>query len=377
MNKKRIWLSLAQPGGKEMDFVQSVFNENWITAGGPFVDTFEKELQTFLHTKKEIVGLNSGTSAIHLALIQLGIRQGDEVICQSLTFVATVNPIRYLGANPVFVDSEKDTWNMCPVCLEETILSRKKITGIKPKAIIFVDLYGMPAKIKEIKDIAQKYEIPLIEDAAEALGSIYENDYCGNFGDYAILSFNGNKIITTSAGGALICPSTIIAKEIKNLSSQARDEAPHYQHSKIGFNYRMSNVCAAIGSGQMIVLNDFIKKRRHIHHIYVNELHSIKEIEFQTESPGSLSNRWLTCILLPSYEEREKIRLALDAENIESRPVWKPMQLQPVFAEFPYYGKGISDDLFERGLCLPSGSGLDDEDIMRVCNIIKKTIKSV
>lgn len=374
MTEKRIWLSIAQPGGREQEFVASAFDSNWITAGGPSVEAFEKELKVYLRTPKEVVALNSGTSAIHLALIQMGVVPGDEVVCQSLTFAASANPVKYLGASPVFVDSEADTWNMSPVYLEKAIIDRLHITGKKPKAIIFVDLYGMPAKINEILDIASKYEIPALEDSAEALGSKYKGRYCGDFGAYGVLSFNGNKIITTSAGGALICPTLEDAHKARYLSTQAKDPAPHYQHSSIGYNYRMSNICAAIGQGQMLVLDKYVERRRNIHQLYKNELKTIPELVYQEESPENISNYWLTSVLFPTYELREKVRLALDAENIESRPIWKPMHLQPVFFSSPFYGELISDNLFNRGLCLPSGSGLEDEDIIRICKIIKSTI---
>jgi len=375
MNKK-IWLSLAHMGGREQDFIKEAFDTNWVVPLGPNVDAFENSLVNFIGENKKVVALSAGTAAIHLALIQLGVAPGDEVICQSFTFSASANPICYLGAMPVFVGSEHDTWNMDPVLLEQAIVDRIKQTGKKPKAIIPVHLYGMPAKMNEIVEIASRYDIPILEDAAEALGSEFNNQKCGTFGVFACLSFNGNKIITTSGGGALVCSTEQEAVKTKFYATQSRDDAPHYQHSEIGYNYRMSNICAGIGRGQMLVLQDHINKRRANNAFYRQELASIKGISFQTEPDERFhSNYWLTAILvdpkLTGGKTREDLRLALDAAEIESRPLWKPMHLQPVFAHCPYYGNGTSEKLFQEGLCIPSSSILMDEDLKRVVDVIK------
>ncbi|GHT77954.1 pyridoxal phosphate-dependent aminotransferase [Bacteroidia bacterium] len=380
MENKRIWLSLAHMGGREQEFIQEAFDTNWVVPLGPNVDAFEKELENFLESKqKHVVALSAGTAAIHLGLVQLGVGPNDEVICQSFTFAASANPITYLGATPVFVDSEANTWNMSPEFLEEAIKDRIKATGKKPKAIIPVHLYGMPAKMDEILAVAKKYEIPVIEDAAEALGSMYKGQKCGTFGEFACLSFNGNKIITTSGGGALVCSTTEEANKTKFYATQARDNAPHYQHSEIGYNYRISNICAGIGRGQMLVLPQRVEQRRKNNRYYKEHLADIKGIRFQTESSTDFySNYWLTSIIVDPEKTggvtREDLRLALDKANIESRPLWKPMHLQPVFSGCPYYGNGTSDLLFENGLCLPSGSILMEEDLRRVVEIIKETI---
>lgn len=380
MNNQRIWLSLAHMGGREQEFINDAFDSNWVVPLGPNVDGFEKDLESFLGKDKKVVVLSAGTAAIHLALLQLGVGYGDEVICQSFTFAASANPITYLGAKPVFVDSEIDTWNLSPEYLEEAIKGRIKKTGKAPKAIIPVHLYGMPAKMKEIEKIADKYKIPVLEDAAEALGSAIEGQMCGTFGEFACLSFNGNKMITTSGGGALVCSTQ--EQKIKTMfyATQARDNAPHYQHSEIGYNYRMSNICAGIGRGQMLVLPERILQRRKNNEYYRKHLSDIDGISFQTEpSVDYYSNYWLTSILIdPEKTEgvtREDIRLALDKANIESRPLWKPMHLQPVFADCPYYGERISEELFEQGLCLPSGSILVEEELQRVVNVIRDKVK--
>ncbi|MDH6305594.1 dTDP-4-amino-4,6-dideoxygalactose transaminase [Parabacteroides sp. PH5-13] len=379
----RIWLSLAHMGGREQEFIQEAFNTNWVTPLGPNVDRFEKSLQDFLMindrqlmlNSKYVVALSSGTAAIHLGLIQLGVQPGDEVVCQSFTFAASANPIAYLKATPVFVDSELNTWNMSPWFLDLAIKDRIKKTGKKPKAIIPVHLYGMPGNIDEICQIARQYEIPILEDAAEALGSEYKGQKCGTFGEFACLSFNGNKMITTSGGGALVCSTREQADKTKYYATQARDNAPHYQHSQIGYNYRMSNICAGIGRGQMDVLEVFVSRRREIHQLYKQYLSFLPGITiFDDLSKDYKSNHWLTCILIdPKIVKftREDVRLLMEKENIETRPLWKPMHLQPVFANTPFYGDGTSENLFEKGLCLPSGPALTNKDIERVCNIIK------
>ena len=373
---KRIWLSLAHMGGREQDFVQKAFDDNWVVPLGPNVDGFEEDLATYLGGKRHVVALSAGTAALHLGLVLLGVQAGDEVICQSFTFAASANPIVYLGAKPIFVDSEPETWNMCPKLLEEAIKDRKEKTGTYPKAILPVHLYGMPAKMEEILEIANRYGIPVLEDAAEALGSVYKGQKCGTLGELAGLSFNGNKMITTSGGGALVCRTAEEAKETKFYATQARDDAPHYQHTKIGYNYRMSNVCAGIGRGQMFVLDEHVARRRAIHALYTEGFKEVAGISvLQNPSADFDSNFWLTTILVESKQAgktRETIRLALEADNIESRPLWKPMHLQPVYAEAPFYGSNISEELFDKGLCLPSGPTLTDEDIQRVIEVIKK-----
>lgn len=374
--KNKIWLSLAKMGGNEINFVKEAFDTNWVVPLGPNVDGFEKDLKQFLGNENEVVALSSGTAAIHLALIQLGVGMGDEVICQSFTFSASANPIMYVGARPVFVDSELDTWNMDPNLLEEAICDRHKITGKYPKAIIPVHLYGMPAKIDEISKIALKYDIPILEDAAEALGSKYKKRLCGNFGDFAVLSFNGNKIITTSGGGALICKNDDQANKTKYYATQARDDQPYYQHSEIGYNYRMSNICAGIGRGQMLVLHDFIARRREINNIYRKLLANIPGIKFHTNPSKDFdSNYWLTCILINSKITgftNEELRLQMEKENIETRHLWKPMHMQPVFKDCAFYGSDVSEKLFSQGLCLPSSLVLSNHDIDRVINVIVK-----
>jgi dTDP-4-amino-4,6-dideoxygalactose transaminase len=374
MNKK-IWLSLAHMGGHEQKFIHEAFDTNWVVPLGPNVNGFEKDLRGYLNDDVHVVALSSGTAAIHLALVQLGVGPGDEVICQSFTFAASANPIKYLGATPVFIDSESDTWNMSPNHLREAIVDRITKTGKKPKAIIPVHLYGMPAKMDEIMAIADDFEIPVLEDSAEALGSEYKGKRCGTFGEFACLSFNGNKMITTSGGGALVCSTEEEAKRAVFYATQARDNAPHYQHSKIGYNYRMSNICAGIGRGQMMVLDDHVARRRAIHELYKKELSGIAGISvFDNPSSEFNSNHWLTCIIVdPEVAgfSREDIRLKMESENIETRPLWKPMHLQPVFEGTPFYGDGTSEALFDKGLCLPSGSSLTDDDILRVVDVIK------
>ena len=379
MNKK-IWLSLAHMGGMEQTFIKEAFDTNWVVPLGPNVNGFEDSLEDYIGENKTVVALSSGTAALHLALLQLGVGLGDEVICQSFTFSASANPICYLGATPVFIDSEVDTWNLDPVLLERAILDRIKQTGKKPKAIIPVHLYGMPAKMDEIMEISHRYEIPVLEDAAEALGSKYNGQKSGTFGQFACLSFNGNKIITTSGGGALVCSTVEEAHKTIFYATQARDSAPHYQHSEIGYNYRMSNICAGIGRGQMLVLQDHVDKRRANNEFYRRELGTIEGITFQTEPNARFhSNYWLTSILInPLYTDgktRQDLCVALDASNIESRPLWKPMHLQPVFANAPYYGNGTSEKLFMDGLCIPSSSILTEDDLKRVVDVIKVFFK--
>jgi len=376
MNAK-IWLSSPHMGGNERQFVTEAFDTNWVAPLGPNVNGFEQDIASYLDDRIHVAALSSGTAALHLALILLGVEPGDEVICQSMTFSASANPIRYQQAIPVFIDSEMDTWNMDLEFLEEAIKDRMA-KGKKPKAIIPVHLYGMPAKMKEIMAIADKYEIPVIEDAAEALGSSIDDKKCGTFGEMGILSFNGNKIITTSGGGAFVSKNEQHVKQATFLATQARDPAPHYQHSHIGYNYRMSNICAGIGRGQMEVLPDRVEQRRTNFSFYHKALHGINGISFVNEPEGFYSNRWLTTILVNPDETggitREEIRHALEKENIESRPLWKPMHLQPVFKGFPYYGEKVSEGLFEKGLCLPSGSNLSEEDLGRVVDCVRSLL---
>lgn len=374
MNSK-IWLSSPHMGGTEQKYVQEAFDTNWVAPLGPNVNGFENDLEVYLKNNVHVACLSSGTAALHLALILAGIKKDDEVICQSMTFSASANPIVYLGAKPVFVDSELDTWNMCPKYLEEAIKDRVSI-GKKPKAIILVHLYGMPAKIEAIKKIASKYKIILIEDAAEALGSTYRNIKCGTFGDLSILSFNGNKIITTSGGGALVTKSMELKQKAIFLATQARDNAPHYQHSEIGYNYRMSNIVAGIGRGQMEVLDKHIDLRRANNEFYKDVFKNFTGVKVFTE-PNSdyFSNHWLSCILIDSKSSKftsEELRLKLFEENIESRPLWKPMHLQPVFKDAAFYGTSNSEDLFNCGLCLPSGSNLTKKDKQRIKYVINK-----
>ena len=377
--QNRIWLSLAQMGGGEQKYIQEAFDTNWVVPLGPNVNGFENDLSKFLGEDRHIVALSAGTAAIHLGLVQLGIKDGDEVICQSFTFAASANPIKYLGATPVFVDSEEDTWNISPEWLEKAIIDRKTVTGKYPKAIIPVHLYGMPAKMDEISAIADKYGIPIMEDAAEAMGSTYKNRQCGTFGEFGALSFNGNKMITTSGGGALICRTEEEAKQTMFFATQARENRPYYYHEHIGYNYRMSNICAGIGRGQMEVVDQHIARRRAIHALYTELLAECEGIIVkQNTSTDFDSNFWLTCIEVDPAKSNGKtaddIRLHLESHNIESRLLWRPMHMQPVFADCPYYGDGTSERIFERGLCLPSGSSLTDEQITFVADTIKKFI---
>jgi len=369
MSTSKIWLSSPHMGGNEQKFVQEAFDTNWVAPLGPNVTGFEIDLENYLNNDVHVAALSSGTAAIHLGLVLLGIQSGDEVICQSFTFSASANPILYLGAIPVFIDSEPETWNMCPVALEEAIIDRVS-KGKKPKAIIPVHLYGMPYKVDEIRTIANKYKIPLLEDSAEALGSKYKGQKCGTFGDVSALSFNGNKIITTSGGGALVTNDKKVKEKTIFLATQARDNAPHYQHSEIGYNYRLSNVCAGIGRGQMEVLDSHVQKRRAMHQFYLDLFKNNDAITvFNEPSSDYYSNHWLSCIIInpdKSKKTREELRLALENANIESRPLWKPMHLQPIFEKYSFYGSNISENLFNNGLCLPSGSNLNEEDKIRI-----------
>ena len=411
--RNRIYLCLAHMSGNEQKFIQEAFDTNWVVPLGPNVNGFEQDLKEFVGENKEVVALSAGTAAIHLALLACGVCPGDEVLVQSFTFCASSNPITYLGATPVFVDSEKDTWNMNPVLLEEAIKDRIAKTGKKPKAIIPVHLYGMPAKMNEILAVANKYDIPVIEDAAEGHGSKYSGQECGTFGKYGILSFNGNKMITTSGGGALICPDADTKRDIMFYATQARENYPYYQHEKIGYNYRMSNICAGIGRGQMTVLEDHINHHKHTYKLYKELLADVDGVTLHGNPSKEFdSNFWLNTIVLSpelkvvgedkAYEAAingavggaagvthaveslhtdcepnrnvEAMRLALDAAGIESRPLWKPMHLQPVYANAPAYVNGVSEELFKTGLCLPSGPCVSDDDIHYIVEQIKKAI---
>ncbi len=365
MSNTKIWLSSPHMGGSEQKYVQEAFDANWVAPLGPNVNGFEHDLEKYLQNQVYVAALSSGTAALHLALILLGVKLNDEVICQSMTFSASANPIVYQGATPIFVDSEKDTWNICPNALEEAIKDRIA-KGKKPKAIIAVHLYGMPYKVDEIREITNKYEIPIVEDSAEALGSSYKGKKCGTFGDISILSFNGNKIITTSGGGAIVTKNLIQKDKAVFLSTQARDNAPHYQHSEIGYNYRMSNICAGIGRGQMEVLDEHILLRREMNAFYKEIFKNNNCISVLSEpNDNYYSNHWLTAITINKDNNlsSENLRLHLEKENIESRPLWKPMHLQPIFKEAPYYGGAVSETLFKNGLCLPSGSNLTENEL--------------
>lgn len=376
---KKIWLSSPHMGGNEQSYVQEAFDTNWIAPLGPLVNGFENDLKQYLnHDDSHVAVLSSGTAALHLGLLMLDVKAGDEVICQSMTFSASANPIVYLGATPVFIDSESVTGNLCPKALENAIQDRIK-KGKKPKAIVTVHLYGMPYQVDLVHAIAEKYEIPVLEDSAEALGSSYKGQKCGTFGNLSVLSFNGNKIITTSGGGALVTRKQEHKDKAIFLSTQARDNAPHYQHSHIGYNYRMSNVCAGIGRGQMEVLDKHIELRREMHAFYVKLFKPFNYIKVMQEPNGDFhSNYWLTTIIVesnPQNKNREDLRLTMEKFNIESRPLWKPMHLQPVFASAPYYGEKVAENLFENGLCLPSGSNLNDDDRARISQTILDYLK--
>ncbi len=375
--KSKIWLSSPHMGGNEQEYIKEAFDTNWIAPLGPNVTGFENDLEEYLEEKSNVACLSSGTAAIHLALVQLGVGNGDEVLCQTFTFCGSANPITYVGAIPIFVDSELGTWNMCPNHLDKAIKDRI-LKGKKPKAIIIVHLYGMPAKIDELLKVADKYDIPIIEDAAEALGSKYKGRKCGTFGVFSILSFNGNKIITTSGGGAMVCRDEVDKEKTIFYATQARDKAPHYEHTTIGYNYRMSNISAGIGRGQMEVLDKHISLRRKMNTMYLELFKSIDGITVMQElNQDYYSNFWLSCIIIEKEKTGfsvEEFRLALEKENIESRPLWKPMHLQPIFKDCDYYGNGESEILFKKGLCLPSGSNLSANDIARISETIKEFI---
>ncbi len=379
MSLPKIWLSSPHMGGTEQNYIKEAFDTNWVAPLGPNVTGFEHDLESYLDQNVFVGALSSGTAAIHLGLILLDVKAGDEVICQSMTFSASANPIVYQGATPIFVDSEADTWNICPNALEDAIKDRIS-KGKKPKAIIAVHLYGMPYKVDEIRSIADAYEIPVLEDSAEALGSSYKNQKCGTFGDISVLSFNGNKIITTSGGGALVARTEAVKEKAVFLATQARDNAPHYQHSEVGYNYRMSNICAGIGRGQMEVLDDHVAKRRAKHDFYEGLFKDHESITVLSEiSSDYFSNYWLSALMIDvekkSGKTSEDLRLLLERENIESRPLWKPMHLQPVFADAPYYGGNVSEKLFEQGLCLPSGSNLSTSDMERIKKCLNNFLK--
>lgn len=389
----RIYLCLAHMSGNEMKYIQEAFDTNWVVPLGPNVNAFEDDLKKFVtgdsgHSpiervaEKEVVALSAGTAAIHLALVQLGVKPGDEVICQSFTFAASCNPIVYQGATPVFIDSEKDTWNMDPELLEHAIQDRIKITGKKPKAIIPVYLYGMPAKIDEIMAVARKYDIPVVEDAAEGFGSRYKGQTCGTFGDFGVMSFNGNKMITTSGGGALICPNAEIKKKIMFYATQAREDAPYYLHEEIGYNYRMSNICAGIGRGQMTIVDEHIAHHQHLAKLYADLLNDVEGIDIHLDPSSDMeSNYWLNTVTFErdDWQEKngellavvEKVRIELDKAGVESRPLWKPMHTQPVYHDAPRYVNGISENIFSKGLCLPSGPCVSDDDVKRIVDIIR------
>ena len=375
---KRIFLSFPHLGGYEMKYIEEAFKESWVVPLGPNVDMFEQRLGDYLG-ESHVVALSAGTAAIHIGLVMLGVEQGDEVLCQSFTFSASANPVVYQGAKPVFVDSEPDTWNMSPDALEEAIIDRHRVTGRYPKAIVVVHLYGMPAKMDEIMAVAGRYGIPVLEDAAEALGSEYRGRKCGTIGRYGALSFNGNKVITTSGGGALICPTADAAARVKFLVTQAREKAPYYYHKVIGYNYRLSNVSAGIGCGQMEVLADHVERRREIHGLYAKLLGDIPEVRVHGNPSSDVnSNFWLTTIL---FDERlgftpEDLRQYLDTNNIESRWLWRPMNMQPVYVDAPFYGDGTAERLFGHGLCLPSGSILTDDEIAAVADAVRTFVKS-
>lgn len=413
MERKRVYLCLAHMSGNEMAYIKEAFDTNWVVPLGPNVNGFEKNLEEFVGEGKRVVALCSGTSAVHLSLIACGVGEGDEVMVQSFTFCASSNPVKYLGATPVFVDSERETWNMDPQLLDEAIADRVAKTGRKPKAIIVVYLYGMPAKISELLAVADKWDIPIIEDAAEGFGSRYKGQVCGTFGKYGVLSFNGNKMITTSGGGALICPDDQAWNNIMFLATQARESYPYYQHEQIGYNYRLSNVCAGIGRGQMTVVNDHIAHHRHVHDLYKKLLADVNGITVHDNANSDIdSNFWLCTILLDEHlrvegddavyaevvngavggaagvthaaksvhtqlepnRNVEAMRIALDKANVESRPLWKPMHCQPVYSDCPCYVNGVSESLFKCGLCLPSGPCVSDEDIVYIVDVIKRVI---
>ena len=372
----KIWLSSPHMGGYEQDYINEAFKTNWIAPLGPNVKGFENDLELYLNKNSYVAALSSGTAAIHLALVLLNVKTGDEVICQTKTFVASVNPVLYIGATPILVDSETKTWNMCPETLEKAIIDRID-KGKKPKAIIAINIYGMPYNVDAIHNIAHKYDIAVIEDSAEALGSKYNNEYCGTFGDLSIFSFNGNKIITTSGGGALVARDNNTKEKAVFLATQAKDPGLDYNHSQLGFNYRISNISAGIGRGQMHVLEDRIKARRQNFDFYYRNLKQIKKIEFLKEPEGYFSNRWLTCILVDNSNMKIELIKKLNDEDIDARPSWKPMHQQPLYNNYPKYLNGVADDLFDRGICLPSGSNLTTKELNKVINIIKSYFENV
>lgn len=375
---KWIKLSLPHKSGNEMKYIEEAYRDDWFVPLGPCVDEFERRLQKFLDTDHPVVALSAGTAAIHLGLVMLGVESSDEVICQDLTFSASANPIRYQGATPVFVGSEPETYNMSPAYLEEAINERIKVTGRKPKAIVAVDLYGMPAKLEEINAIAEKYDIPVLEDSAEAMGSEYHGRKCGLWGKYGVLSFNGNKIITTSGGGALICPDEASARRVKFLATQAREDRPYYYHKVIGYNYRLSNISAAIGCAQIEDIEQRVDRRRAINRLYTEGLADTAAVTVQRNpSADHDSNFWLTTILIdPACGlTPDQVRLALLDRRIESRLLWRPMHMMPVFEGCPYYGDNTAESLFDRGLCLPSGSSLTDDEVSRVIDSLKDILK--
>lgn len=375
----KIWLSSPHMEGSELKFIQEAFDNNWVTTIGQNINGFENDIQSYLANQSHVSALNSGTSAIHLGLILLGVKEQDEVICQSFTFSASANPILYLGATPIFIDSELDTWNICPVALEEAIVNRIE-KGKTPKAIIAVHLYGVPYQIEAVRAVANKYSIPILEDSAEALGSSYKGQKCGTFGNIGVLSFNGNKIITTSVGGAIVTKTKEQKDKAVFFATQSKDLAPHYQHSEIGYNYRMSNICAGIGRGQMEVLDSRVALRREIHEFYTVLFKEISGVTvFSVPNEDYFSNYWLSTLIIDPLKTngitRETLRLAFESHNIESRPLWKPLHLQPIFEKYPYYGNKIAESLFENGLCLPSGSNLSVEECERITNVVKEVFK--
>ena len=379
MESSKIWLSSPHMGGTEQKFIKEAFDTNWVAPLGPNINGFESDIESYLENQSHVSALNSGTAAIHLGLILLGVKAGDEVICQSLTFSASANPILYLQATPIFIDSELDTWNLCPIALEEAIVDRIK-KGRTPKAIITVNLYGVPYQVEAIRAVANRYSIPILEDSAEALGSRYKGQKCGTFGDIGVISFNGNKIITTSGGGAIVTKTKEQKDKVIFFATQSKDFAPHYQHSEIGYNYRMSNICAGIGRGQMEVLDEHVVLRRKIHEFYIALFKEIPGATiFSVPNEDYFSNYWLTNITIDPLKTNgitcETLRLAFDEDNIESRPLWKPMHMQPIFEKYPYYGNKIAETLFENGLCLPSGSNLSMEECDRIAAVVRRVFK--
>lgn len=368
-----LYLSPPHPTGNELGLLQEVIDQNWMAPVGPHLQKFEQHIAQYLGSETYATALQSGTAALHLGLQLLGVGKGDVVICQSLTFVASVNPVVYLGATPVFIDSEPDTWNLCPLMLEMAIKDCISM-GKKPKAIIAVHLYGMPYQVDAVHQLAKKYEIPVLEDSAEALGSTYHGKPCGSFGDLSIFSFNGNKIITSGGGGSLNCFNKSQHQYALKLATQAKEDAPHFEHTEVGYNYRMSSFNAAVGCAQWEVLEDYVRIRREHYHFYSNQLAALTDLKFLAEPTGVKSNRWLSVLLTKNLEQRERIRIALTSRGIESRPIWKPMHHQPLYKNEKAYRNGVSEELFNRGLCLPSGSQLTKEQLYLICAIIKENI---